>query len=452
DPAVAGRADVLAAVMAQLAGIADTPGPPPAPVEAILAAVTAAAATPPSAGGAMPLAAPAGAGAAAGGQRRPRVRPPDDPAFAKLAGRPRSGSRRDRSTRPSGPGSPRRDRVLSGLVVVLLLAVLATVGIQSLREGGPFRDPPPTTAGEGRGDGDQAGQGTAEDDTADDDTADGDTADDTDQPDVADGGSTEDPGDATSPADPATPSPQAPADGPSDGDTGVPSAPGSTGSDAGTGGDRPGSGGTGQVPPGDSGDQPAGPGTGQPAEPDPSPEASPPPSDGTPAPPEGGPEDDDGGQDGTGGQGGGSEEPTAGDPPPQEGADGDSAMTSPTVADSMVDLPDEQAARAYFGDRPEAQQLIGLSGAEAQERAARHARDVQVSPPFASGVHPANCLDVATAGPGTTVIAAVESATYGGRASLAHLIVTGEDTLTRAFVVVADCTTCEVLLRVEVPV
>ncbi|HUG83803.1 MAG TPA: hypothetical protein VMM13_04520, partial [Euzebya sp.] len=62
DPAVAARADVLAAVMAQLAGIADTPGPPPAPVEAILAAATAAAATPPSAGGAMPLAAPAGAG------------------------------------------------------------------------------------------------------------------------------------------------------------------------------------------------------------------------------------------------------------------------------------------------------------------------------------------------------------------------------------------------------
>ena len=146
------------------------------------------------------------------------------------------------------------------------------------------------------------------------------------------------------------------------------------------------------------------------------PEAAPPPTDGDAA------------AGGSGGGGGGTSPQPA---------------TTPTIADTQVPLPDDEAVVAHFGSRPETEALLGLAEEEASERAAAHREAIGAAGPFADGSHPADCLSATAVGPGPDVVAAVESGRDAdGQAVLAYLVVSGTPALDQARVVVADPDGC----------
>jgi hypothetical protein len=139
------------------------------------------------------------------------------------------------------------------------------------------------------------------------------------------------------------------------------------------------------------------------------------------------------------------DEEAVADEAPQEGAP--SSTSSPTIADAQADLPDDDAVDDRYGSRPESAQVVGLSGAEAEERAAAHAAEVRAADDLpSSGEPPDRCLDTALQGQPTAVVVAVESVIYQGEPGLAYLVVRGEPTLDRADVTIVGSGSCTPLL------
>jgi hypothetical protein len=98
---------------------------------------------------------------------------------------------------------------------------------------------------------------------------------------------------------------------------------------------------------------------------------------------------------------------------------------APVVVDSEVALADEEAVRDRYADLPEAANLLGRGRAEAEDQAPPARFAVQRAEAFASGVHPAACLDViSTATDAPVVVARVESAVYDGEPALVYVAAT----------------------------
>ena len=138
--------------------------------------------------------------------------------------------------------------------------------------------------------------------------------------------------------------------------------------------------------------------------------------------------------------------PDGGAPVAALGAEG------PTIADSQQPLADDDEARAYFGGRPESAEVAGLSGQEAEERAAANAQAVRDAGTFPSGERPDRCLDQALAGEGTAVVVAVETVTFADEPGLAYLVVRGVDELDHADVTIVGSGSCSPLSTVDVAI
>ncbi|WP_108667250.1 hypothetical protein [Euzebya rosea] len=428
DPVVAARADALAGVMAGLAMAAADP-PPAGFADALDAGLAAALG--------LPSPTPAPTPSAPGPAVVAPVTPPPPPAVSQ-----RPTGRRDPS-RPGGSRSSRRlQRLTSSLAVLLLVVTSGGLLVRTLRDGPdsvlptdpdvvtadpdpsrsegdatsgvPSPDPAPTTpiTGDDGDQGDDVRPDEPTEDPAVDDDATQPTTGSTLEP--ADGStdpSTGGTGGTTRPDDAAdAPSPPVVAGGPTTGDgdegtttpTPAPTAPSSAEPSATEDGAA-------------SGSDPAD-GDAQPGD-----------TDAAPPPPT---EADD----------------AAGEPAPQpEAAPAAPPTTHPTVADSRADLPTDDDVRAWFGGREETRQLLGLPEEEARDRAAEHRAVVEKSGSFASGAHPATCLDEALAGNGPAVVAAVESVVHDGQDALAYLVVRGTPELDRADVLVATPSGCAVL-------
>ena len=444
DPQVAARADRVADLLWRLAA----PPMPAAPVglaDRITAGVLARADRP-IAGGAAPA-------------EREGAPPP-------LRGRPRT---------PRTAGSPRRsraDRVLGVMAALVLLTAVSTVGLRA------FREPPltqPDTVGATDGSRLPATDGSRLPAT------DGDVgappeATSAEQTPSADGLGTE-PGPSTSPGSSV-------GTGAGQGDAAAPGPPppvvaGSSG-DGGQGG-----------PSGPAAPPAADPDPGAAADPDPGAAADPDPGAGAgpgeqpepPEPPAGEPSDGSGGQpdDSTaagdvtppspddGAEGATSPAPEDGTSPAPEGGaspapEGDASPATgggapveslgaeePTIADSQQPLADDDEVRAYFGDRPESAHVAGLSGDEAQDRAAAYAQAVRDAGDFPSGDQPDRCLDEVLSGTDTAVVVAVETVTYEDQPGLAYLVVRGADQLDHADVTVVGVGSCTPLTALDVP-
>jgi hypothetical protein len=131
------------------------------------------------------------------------------------------------------------------------------------------------------------------------------------------------------------------------------------------------------------------------------------------------------------------------------------ASVRPILADDGVVLGDEVAVRDHLSGRQEAQGLLGLAGADAQEVAAAFAVAVRGGAPFADGTRPDACLDTVLAdAPGPVVPARVEAVTYAGLPALAYVLVTApspDGALERVEAWVLEPTGCATRLVVSLP-
>ena len=432
DPEVAARADRLADMMGRLAEAGA--GPAPDTFADDLSAGLAAAL------GAAALGAAADPATVARAPGRPRPSRP----WAAGSGSSVVGSAPHAGPRPHprrASRAARLQRMTGGLAVLLLVVTTGTVALRGFRDGPPSPSPSPTVTAEDPVTATPSTTGTPEVALAPTAPASGaatpttrplpepTAADDTDDvlsEGAPGGGTTADPAPSAVPGqDPAEPAPSPPSTGPDTPEdqaaTPPPSVPAPTaappqseggpealGEDDGTPPEEEAA----APPPEDEGaeeDQ----GTDEDVA---APEAAPPPTDGDAA------------AGGSGGGGGGTSPQPA---------------TTPTIADTQVPLPDDEAVVAHFGSRPETEALLGLAEEEASERAAAHREAIGAAGPFADGSHPADCLSATAVGPGPDVVAAVESGRDAdGQAVLAYLVVSGTPALDQARVVVADPDGC----------
>jgi hypothetical protein len=137
---------------------------------------------------------------------------------------------------------------------------------------------------------------------------------------------------------------------------------------------------------------------------------------------------------------------------PRAQTDSPAEAFAPLILDSEVVLADEATARERYTGLDEAQSLLGMPRAEAEDRAASARFAVQRSASFASGVRPDQCLDVVSAAAdGPVVVARVESAFYEGVDALVYLAVTASaGSLDRVEVWVIDPDTCATRLFLTV--